>query len=79
MQDEPKIAQVGLPNNDSPGLVMARAFGDLCLKDYGLILVPEISYRHLTKKDGFIVLAIEGVSSSLYSFFHKNNSFACIR
>lgn len=50
-----------LPNSDSPGLAMARAFGDFCLKDFGLISVPEISYRRLTGKDEFIVLATDGV------------------
>ncbi|WVZ92304.1 hypothetical protein U9M48_038381 [Paspalum notatum var. saurae] len=61
LQDEPEVARVWLPNNDSPGLAMARAFGDFCLKDYGLISVPEISYRRLTKKDEFIILATDGV------------------
>ncbi|KAJ6763573.1 ALPHABET ISOFORM E-RELATED [Salix purpurea] len=40
---------------------MARAFGDFCLKDFGLISVPDISYRHLTEKDEFIVLATDGI------------------
>ncbi|KAL6644593.1 hypothetical protein ACP70R_016201 [Stipagrostis hirtigluma subsp. patula] len=61
LQDEPEVARVWLPNNDSPGLAMARAFGDFCLKDYGLISVPEISYRRLTEKDEFIILATDGV------------------
>lgn len=61
MQDEPEVARVWLPNSDSPGLAMARAFGDFCLKDYGLISVPDISYHHLTGKDEFIVLAMDGV------------------
>ncbi|XP_038974833.1 probable protein phosphatase 2C 33 isoform X1 [Phoenix dactylifera] len=61
LQNEPEVARVWLPNNDSPGLAMARAFGDFCLKDFGLISVPEISYRHITKRDEFIVLATDGV------------------
>uniref|UniRef100_A0ACD5Y8I3 Uncharacterized protein n=1 Tax=Avena sativa TaxID=4498 RepID=A0ACD5Y8I3_AVESA len=61
LQDEPDVSRVWLPNNDSPGLAMARAFGDFCLKDYGLISVPEISYRRLTEKDEFIILATDGV------------------
>lgn len=61
LQDEPEVARVWLPNNDSPGLAMARAFGDFCLKDFGLISVPEVSYRRLTGKDEFIVLATDGV------------------
>jgi serine/threonine protein phosphatase PrpC len=44
---------------------MARAFGDFCLKDFGLISVPDISYRHLTEKDEFIVLATDGVRAVL--------------
>ncbi|XP_042037316.1 probable protein phosphatase 2C 33 [Salvia splendens] len=59
--DEPEVPRVWLPNNDSPGLAMARAFGDFCLKDYGLISVPEVSYRRITDKDEFIVLATDGI------------------
>ncbi|KAF2286443.1 hypothetical protein GH714_016959 [Hevea brasiliensis] len=59
--DEPEVARVWLPNNDSPGLAMARAFGDFCLKDFGLISVPDISFRRLTDKDEFIVLATDGI------------------
>ncbi|GAA0186357.1 protein phosphatase [Lithospermum erythrorhizon] len=61
LKDEPEVARVWLPNNDSPGLAMARAFGDFCLKDFGLISVPDISYRRLTEKDEFIVLATDGI------------------
>lgn len=61
LQDEPEVARVWLPNSNSPGLAMARAFGDFCLKDYGLISVPDISYRRLSEKDEFIVLATDGV------------------
>ncbi|KAK6144968.1 hypothetical protein DH2020_021788 [Rehmannia glutinosa] len=55
------VARVWLPNNNSPGLAMARAFGDFCLKDFGLISVPEISYRRITDEDEFIVLATDGI------------------
>ncbi|CAN6556251.1 unnamed protein product [Malus baccata var. baccata] len=61
LQDEPEVARVWLPNNDSPGLAMARAFGDFCLKDFGLISVPDVCYRHLTERDEFIILATDGV------------------
>ncbi|KAI3746030.1 hypothetical protein L6452_08445 [Arctium lappa] len=61
LRDEPEVARVWLPNYDSPGLAMARAFGDFCLKDFGLISVPEVSYRRLTEKDEFIVLATDGI------------------
>ncbi|XVF23346.1 hypothetical protein REPUB_Repub13aG0030400 [Reevesia pubescens] len=61
LQDEPEVARVWLPNNDSPGLAMARAFGDFCLKDFGLISVPDVYYRRLTERDEFVVLATDGV------------------
>lgn len=62
LQDEPEVQRVWLPFDDAPGLAMARAFGDFCLKDYGLISTPEFSHRLLTEKDQFIVLASDGVS-----------------
>jgi hypothetical protein len=40
---------------------MARAFGDFYLKDFGLISVPDISYRRITERDECIVLAADGV------------------
>ncbi|RRT40529.1 hypothetical protein BHE74_00045108 [Ensete ventricosum] len=61
LRNEPGVARVWLPNIDSPGLAMARALGDFCLKNFGLISVPEISYRRITEKDEFIVLATDGV------------------
>lgn len=61
LMDEPHVARVWLPNKDFPGLAMARALGDFCLKEFGLISVPEVSYRHLTEKDEFIVMATDGV------------------
>ncbi|KAH9305486.1 hypothetical protein KI387_009890 [Taxus chinensis] len=61
LEDEPEVYRVWLPNDDSPGLAMARAFGDFCLKDFGVIAVPEIRYRQLTSRDQFIVLATDGV------------------
>lgn len=61
LRDEPEVHRVWLPNNDAPGLAMARAFGDFCLKDFGLISVPEVSYRRLTEKDEFVVLATDGI------------------
>ncbi|CAH8331846.1 unnamed protein product [Eruca vesicaria subsp. sativa] len=61
LRDEPEVCRVWLPNCDSPGLAMARAFGDFCLKDFGLISVPEVSFRRLTDNDEFIVLATDGI------------------
>ncbi|KAJ0846701.1 putative protein-serine/threonine phosphatase [Helianthus annuus] len=61
LQEEPSVTRVWLPNNDSPGLAMARAFGDFCLKDFGLISIPDIFYRRLTENDQFVVLASDGI------------------
>ncbi|KAL0835205.1 hypothetical protein Bca101_087094 [Brassica carinata] len=59
--DEPGVARLWLPNHNSSGLAMARAFGDFCLKDFGLISVPDVSYRRLTEKDEFVVLATDWI------------------
>lgn len=78
LHDEPEVARVWLPNTDSPGLAMARAFGDFCLKDFGLIAVPDISCRRLTDKDEFIVLATDGVRELtlvLYQIYTKSASY----
>ncbi|KAF8391386.1 hypothetical protein HHK36_023690 [Tetracentron sinense] len=61
LQDEPEVPRVWLPFDDAPGLAMARAFGDFCLKEYGVISIPECSHRLLTDRDQFIVLASDGV------------------
>ncbi|KAJ6349013.1 hypothetical protein OIU77_006573 [Salix suchowensis] len=61
LQDEPEVPRVWLPFDDAPGLAMARAFGDFCLKEYGVISIPEFSHRTLTERDQFIVLASDGV------------------
>nr|GMD36840.1 probable protein phosphatase 2C 52 [Ipomoea batatas] len=71
LQDEPEVQRVWLPFDNAPGLAMARAFGDFCLKEYGVISIPEVSHRVLTDRDKFIVLASDGVGSptlSPYSF-----------
>ncbi|KAK4793468.1 hypothetical protein SAY86_023903 [Trapa natans] len=61
LEDEPEVPRVWLPFDDAPGLAMARAFGDFCLKEYGVISIPEFSHRALTDRDQFIVLASDGV------------------
>ncbi|RDX61619.1 putative protein phosphatase 2C 74, partial [Mucuna pruriens] len=60
-EGNPSINRVWMPKGDSPGLAMARAFGNFCLKDYGVISVPDISYRKVTNQDEFVVLATDGV------------------
>ncbi|CAL0323650.1 unnamed protein product [Lupinus luteus] len=61
LQDEPEVHRVWLPFDDAPGLAMARAFGDFCLKEYGVISIPEFYHRVLTDGDQFIVIASDGV------------------
>ncbi|XP_073307690.1 probable protein phosphatase 2C 52 isoform X1 [Primulina huaijiensis] len=61
LQDEPEVPRVWLPFDDAPGLAMARAFGDFCLKEYGVISIPEFAHRILTDEDKFVVLASDGV------------------
>ncbi|KAK3227418.1 hypothetical protein Dsin_007280 [Dipteronia sinensis] len=61
LDEEPDVYRIWMADEDCPGLAMARAFGDFCLKDYGLISVPEISYRKITSKDEFVVLASDGI------------------
>lgn len=55
-----------LPTFNSPGLAMARSFGDFCLKNYGIISIPDVSYHRITEKDEFVVLATDGVSTDLH-------------
>nr|XP_043618863.1 probable protein phosphatase 2C 34 [Erigeron canadensis]XP_043618864.1 probable protein phosphatase 2C 34 [Erigeron canadensis]XP_043618865.1 probable protein phosphatase 2C 34 [Erigeron canadensis] len=61
LEDEPGLHRIWLPNEESPGLAMSRAFGDYCLKNFGLISVPEVIQRHITSRDHFMVLASDGV------------------
>ncbi|KAI7979488.1 putative protein phosphatase 2C 65 [Camellia lanceoleosa] len=42
LEEEPAVFRVWMPERDCPGLAMARAFGDFCLKDFGLISTPEV-------------------------------------
>ncbi|CAD6255192.1 unnamed protein product [Miscanthus lutarioriparius] len=61
MDDEPDMPRMWLPDQDAPGLAMARAFGDFCLKNHGLICTPEVYCRKLSEKDEFLVLATDGI------------------
>jgi serine/threonine protein phosphatase PrpC len=61
LQDEPEVPRVWLPFDDAPGLAMARAFGDFCLKEYGVISVPDFFHWSLSSRDQFVVLASDGV------------------
>ncbi|XP_028767541.1 probable protein phosphatase 2C 65 [Neltuma alba] len=64
-EEEPDVYRMWMPDEDCPGLAMSRAFGDFCLKDYGLISAPDVFYRRLTKQDEFVVLATDGVWDAL--------------
>lgn len=77
LEDEPEVPRVWLPYDNAPGLAMARAFGDFCLKDYGVISVPEFSHRVLTDRDQFIVLASDGVSKQTTETLFFNQFFNC--
>lgn len=61
MDDEPGVHRVWLPDKEYPGLAMSRALGDYCVKDYGVISVPEVTQRRITSRDQFVVLATDGV------------------
>ncbi|CAI8584962.1 unnamed protein product [Vicia faba] len=60
-EEEPDVYRIWMPDDDCPGLAMSRAFGDFCLKDYGLIAAPDVFYRKITKQDEFVVLATDGI------------------
>lgn len=61
MKDEPGVYRVWMPNGKTPGLALSRAFGDYCMKDFGLISVPDVTHTKLTTRDQFIILATDGV------------------
>ncbi|XP_068659984.1 probable protein phosphatase 2C 34 isoform X1 [Aristolochia californica] len=61
LEDEPGVHRIWLPDAETPGLAMSRAFGDYCVKDFGLISMPEVTQRNITDKDQFILLATDGV------------------
>ncbi|KMT16528.1 hypothetical protein BVRB_3g048220 [Beta vulgaris subsp. vulgaris] len=59
--DEPGVYRLWQPNKGTPGLALSRAFGDHCMKDFGLISEPEVTERHITNRDQFAILATDGV------------------
>lgn len=61
LRKEPFVKRVWLPHENSPGLAMARAFGDYILKNFGVISVPEVTHRRISKNDKFVVLATDGI------------------
>lgn len=77
MQDEPEVPRVWLPFDDAPGLAMARAFGDFCLKEYGVISVPDFFHWALSSRDQFVVLASDGVRLFFLLFFWAFVHYFC--
>ncbi|KAI5054972.1 hypothetical protein GOP47_0030117 [Adiantum capillus-veneris] len=61
LRTEPSVKRVWLPHMNTPGLAMARSLGDYCLKNFGVISEPVITYRRLSVRDRFIILASDGV------------------
>ncbi|KAM0914707.1 hypothetical protein ACQ4PT_011325 [Festuca glaucescens] len=61
LDDEPGVHRVWLPDQEAPGLAMSRAFGDYCVKDYGVISAPVVTQRRITARDQFVILATDGV------------------
>ncbi|XP_009369998.1 probable protein phosphatase 2C 34 [Pyrus x bretschneideri] len=61
LQDEPGTYRVWMPNGKTPGLAISRAFGDYCVKDFGLISMPDVTQRRITSSDQFVILATDGV------------------
>ncbi|XP_058068340.1 probable protein phosphatase 2C 12 [Magnolia sinica] len=61
LREEPSVQRVWLPDDDFPGLAMARAFGDFRLKNYGIIATPQITHHRISSNDQFLVLATDGV------------------
>lgn len=72
--DEPGVYRVWMPNGgavEGPGLALSRAFGDYYIKDFGLISEPEFTFRNITLRDQFAILATDGVRSTK-SFLKMN-------
>ncbi|XWS14129.1 hypothetical protein CRYUN_Cryun36dG0096800 [Craigia yunnanensis] len=61
LRDEPGVYRVWMPHGDTPGLALSRAFGDYCVKEFGLISVPDVTQRNITSIDQFVILATDGV------------------
>lgn len=77
LEDEPGVHRVWLPHEEAPGLAMSRAFGDYCVKGFGLISVPEVIQRHIRSKDHFIILATDGVCIIFTSNCLMSISYFC--
>ncbi|KAK4586606.1 hypothetical protein RGQ29_023672 [Quercus rubra] len=61
LDDEPGVHRIWRPNGETPGLALSRALGDYCLKEFGLISVPDVTQRNITSRDKFVILATDGL------------------
>jgi serine/threonine protein phosphatase PrpC len=61
LHDEPGVFRVWMPNGKTPGLSLSRAFGDHCVKDFGLVSEPDVTRRNISSRDQFVILATDGV------------------
>ena len=51
LADEPGVHFVWQPNQESSVLSMSCVFGDYYIKDYGIILAPEVTQRMTDSND----------------------------
>ncbi|CAF2101011.1 unnamed protein product [Brassica napus] len=79
LDDEPGMYRVGMPNGRSLGLAVSRAFGDYCLKDFGLVSEPEVTYRKITSKDQFLILATDGQITQATTLKYPGTCNRCCR
>ncbi|KAL9230375.1 hypothetical protein vseg_005737 [Gypsophila vaccaria] len=61
LSQEPDLERAWLPRAYSPGMAMSRAFGDLVMKNYGIISTPVVTHHHVAPDDLFVVLATDGI------------------
>ena len=54
--------RIYVKGTDDPGLAVARAFGDLGLKDYGVVAIPQVNLTEVdVSKDVFVFIASDGI------------------
>ncbi|XP_074286937.1 putative protein phosphatase 2C 12 [Silene latifolia] len=61
LKEEPDMKRAWLPSVYSPGMAMSRAFGDLVMKNYGIISTPVVTHHNISSDDLFIVVATDGI------------------
>jgi hypothetical protein len=60
LADEPRVYFVWQPSQESLVLVMSHVFDDYYIKDYGVILAPEVAQRRTDSNDQFVILTTVG-------------------